>query len=250
MNEIKIIQITDLHLNADKSHIAHDINPYNSAQIIINEVIKESKNINSLILTGDLVDDESREGYENLSELLVEAHDKCQIFLMPGNHDSIEEIDKLCKTKNFNNDKYFSINNWIIFMFNTKKNNSPNGILYKKEVDFGTLDVTFYRDDFSTNLGSPEVGPSDITFNINKKNIILIDDVLYTGRTIRAALDELFSFGRPSNIKLGVLVDRGHRELPIKADFIGKNYPTAVHEHVHVLLKEIDNKDEVNIVEY
>mgnify|MGYP001159932882 CR=1 FL=1 len=122
--------------------------------------------------------------------------------------------------------------------------------LYKKEINFGTLDVTFYRDDFSTNLGSPEVGPSEINFDINKKNIILIDDVLYTGRTIRAALDELFSYGRPSKVKLGVLVDRGHRELPIKADFIGKNYPTAAHEHIHVLLKETDNIEEVNIVEY
>ena len=122
--------------------------------------------------------------------------------------------------------------------------------LYKKEVDFGTLDVTFYRDDFSTNLGSPEVGPSDINFDVNNKNIILIDDVLYTGRTIRAALDEIFSFGRPSKVKLCVLVDRGHRELPIKADFIGKNYPTAANEHVDVLLNEIDNKEEVNVIEY
>ena len=95
MNEIEIIQITDLHLNANKFHIAHDINPYNSAQIIIDEVIKEHKNVNSLILTGDLVDDESREGYGNLSRLLAEVQDKCQIFLMPGNHDSIEEIDRL-----------------------------------------------------------------------------------------------------------------------------------------------------------
>ena len=84
MNEIEIIQITDLHLNANKFHIAHDINPYNSAQIIIDEVIEEHKNVNSLILTGDLVDDESREGYGNLSRLLAEVHDKCQIFLMPG----------------------------------------------------------------------------------------------------------------------------------------------------------------------
>ena len=121
---------------------------------------------------------------------------------------------------------------------------------HKKEVKLGILDVTFYRDDFSTSLGSPEIGPSDINFDITNKNVILIDDVLYTGRTIRAALDELFSFGRPSKIQLGVLVDRGHRELPIKADFIGKNYPTATNEHVHVLLEEIDNKDEVNIVEY
>ena len=122
--------------------------------------------------------------------------------------------------------------------------------IYDKKVLFGTLDVTFYRDDFRTNLGSPQVGPSDINFDVNNKNIILIDDVLYTGRTIRAAMDELFSFGRPSKIKLGVLIDRGHRELPLKADFIGKNYPTSSNEHVHVLLEEHDGKDEINIVEY
>ncbi|SVD71066.1 uncharacterized protein METZ01_LOCUS423920, partial [marine metagenome] len=87
----------------------------------------------------------------------------------------------------------------------------------------GTLDVTFYRDDFSSNWGSPRVGPSDVTFDVNGLNIVLIDDVLYTGRTIRAAIDELFSFGRPKKIELAVLVDRGHRELPIKANYVGKN---------------------------
>tara|TARA_B100000029_G_scaffold352355_1_gene344873 strand:- start:469 stop:1017 length:549 start_codon:yes stop_codon:yes gene_type:complete len=122
--------------------------------------------------------------------------------------------------------------------------------IYKKNVDYGILDVTFYRDDFSENLGSPKVGPSDISFDVNSKNIILIDDVLYTGRTIRAAMDELFSFGRPASIKLGVLVDRGHRELPIKADYIGKSFPTSNNEHIHVLVNEIDNKDEVNLLEY
>ena len=121
---------------------------------------------------------------------------------------------------------------------------------YNKQVDLGILDVTFYRDDFSENLGSPKVGPSDIKFDITNRNIILIDDVLYTGRTIRAAMDEIFSFGRPSSIKLGVLIDRGHRELPIKADFIGKNFPTSDNEHIHVLVDEVDNKDEVNLVEY
>ena len=118
------------------------------------------------------------------------------------------------------------------------------------KVDFGILDVTFYRDDFSQNLGSPKIGPSDINFNVNDKNIVLVDDVLYTGRTIRAAMDELFSFGRASSIKLGVLIDRGHRELPIKADFVGKNFPTSNNEHVHVLVNEIDGKDEVRLVEY
>jgi len=117
-------------------------------------------------------------------------------------------------------------------------------------VDYGVLDVTFYRDDFSQNLGSPKVGPSDISFDINSKNIVLIDDVLYTGRTIRAAMDELFSFGRAASIKLGVLIDRGHRELPIKADFVGKNCPTSNNEHVHVLVNEVDGEDEVRLVQY
>jgi len=121
---------------------------------------------------------------------------------------------------------------------------------YNVDIDFGILDVTFYRDDFSSHLGSPEVGPSDIPFDVNNKNIILIDDVLYTGRTIRAAIDELFSFGRPNTIKLGVLIDRGHRELPIKADYIGKNFPTSNNEHIHVLVHEVDNKEEVNLISY
>ena len=121
---------------------------------------------------------------------------------------------------------------------------------YNKKVHLGILDVTFYRDDFSKNLGSPRVGPSDIKFDISNRNIILIDDVLYTGRTIRAAMDELFSFGRPSFIKLCVLVDRGHRELPIKADFIGKNFPTSNNEHIHVLVKEIDGSNKIELVEY
>ena len=112
------------------------------------------------------------------------------------------------------------------------------------------MDVTIYRDDFRTNLGSPKVGASNILFEIDGKTVILIDDVLYTGRTIRAAMDEIFSFGRPASIQLGVLVDRGHREVPIKADFVGKNFPTSIDEHVHVLVSEVDKKDEVNLVKY
>ena len=117
-------------------------------------------------------------------------------------------------------------------------------------VKAGTLDVTFYRDDFRTNLGTPKVGPSKILFDIDKKNIILIDDVLYTGRTIRAAMEEIFSLGRPKRIQLGVLIDRGHRELPIKADYVGKNYPTSFNEHIHVYLNEVDNTESVELVEY
>tara|TARA_Y100001970_G_scaffold290886_1_gene426126 strand:- start:100 stop:645 length:546 start_codon:yes stop_codon:yes gene_type:complete len=118
------------------------------------------------------------------------------------------------------------------------------------KIDNGTIDVTFYRDDFKTNFDSPKVGPSEINFDVSGKNIILIDDVLYTGRTIRAAMDEVFSYGRPASIQLGVLVDRGHRELPIKTDFVGKNYPTSINEHIHVHIKEIDGKDEVLLMEY
>ena len=106
------------------------------------------------------------------------------------------------------------------------------------KIPIGTIDVTFHRDDFRTNLGSPKVGASNILFDVDDKNIILIDDVLYTGRTIRAALNELFSFGRPSEVKLGVLVDRGHREVPIKADFVGLSLSTTLKEHISVELEK------------
>lgn len=116
-----------------------------------------------------------------------------------------------------------------------------------EQLDIGYIDVTFHRDDFKTNLGTPKVGPSEIMFSVDKKNIILIDDVLYTGRTIRAAMDEIFTFGRPDSIKLLAFVDRGHRELPIKADYVGKNYPTADNEQVYVHLNEVDGSDAVVI---
>ena len=123
-------------------------------------------------------------------------------------------------------------------------------ITKRNNIISGTLDVTFYRDDFSSNWGSPKVGPSDMTFDVNNINIILIDDVLYSGRTIKAAIEEIFSFGRPSSIQLGVLVDRGHRELPIKANFVGKNIPTSEDEHVHVFVKEVDDKEEICLIKY
>ena len=118
------------------------------------------------------------------------------------------------------------------------------------KLDLGSIDVTFYRDDFETNLGSPKIGPSSILFNINKKDVILIDDVLYTGRTIRAAMEEVFSLGRPDRIQLAVLIDRGHRELPIKANYVGKNYPTSFNEHIHVYLDEVDDQESVKLMEY
>jgi len=118
----------------------------------------------------------------------------------------------------------------------------------KYEPSFGILDVTLYRDDFRTRLKQPEISVTNITFDINERDIILIDDVLYTGRTVRAALDAVMDLGRPNTIQLCVLVDRGHRELPIRADFVGKNIPTSINEEVRVRLKEIDGEDAVYLV--
>ena len=114
----------------------------------------------------------------------------------------------------------------------------------------GFLDVTFYRDDFRERLIQPQVKGSDISFSIDGLTLILTDDVLFTGRTIRAALDELMDFGRPAKILMATLVDRGHREMPIKADFVGKNIPTAENEHVLVKLDEVDGEDAVYLVDY
>ena len=119
----------------------------------------------------------------------------------------------------------------------------------KKEVPLGILDITLYRDDFQQLADTPVVQETDIHMDIFEKKIILVDDVLFTGRTIRAALDALMDHGRPGLIQLAVLVDRGHRELPIKADYVGKNIPTAVNEQVQVQLKEVDGEDRVLLVE-
>lgn len=115
----------------------------------------------------------------------------------------------------------------------------------KNKVPVGILDITLYRDDFQTMTSKPVIGKTEIKVDITDKVIILVDDVLYTGRTIRAALDELIDFGRPKQIQLAVLVDRGHREFPIKADYVGKNIPTSDKEQVEVHLKEFDDEDEV-----
>lgn len=116
-------------------------------------------------------------------------------------------------------------------------------------VPVGILDITLYRDDLTLIAAQPVVHKTEIGFDINDKNVVLVDDVLYTGRTARAALDALIDFGRPKSIQLAVLVDRGHRELPIRADYVGKNIPTAKKETVEVRLAEADGKDEVVIVE-
>ena len=112
----------------------------------------------------------------------------------------------------------------------------------------GSLDITFHRDDYRERLVMPQVKGTDISFSLDGKVVVLVDDVLYTGRTIRAALDELNSFGRAAKVQLAVLVDRGHRELPIKADFVGKNIPTHEGEHVNVTLSETDDIDSVYLI--
>ena len=113
----------------------------------------------------------------------------------------------------------------------------------------GSLDITLYRDDLSTVSHQPVVGSTDIPVDINGKVVVLVDDVLYTGRTVRAAMDALIDFGRPRTIQLAVVIDRGHRELPIRADYVGKNVPTSKKEVIGVKLAEIDGADAVVIKE-
>lgn len=115
-------------------------------------------------------------------------------------------------------------------------------------VPLGKLDISFYRDDFMTHI-APEVLGTDIPFDIDGRRVILVDDILYTGRTIRAALDALMDIGRPSSVQLAVLVDRGHRELPIRADYVGKNVPSSSDENVRLFIEGIDGFSAVQILE-
>lgn len=114
-------------------------------------------------------------------------------------------------------------------------------------IPLGVVDITLYRDDLDRGLQNPIVQGTDIPFPVDNRRILLVDDVLFTGRTIRAAMDALVDFGRPQSIQLAVLVDRGHRELPIRADYVGKNLPTSLREQVQVRLAEADGVDEVVI---
>lgn len=118
------------------------------------------------------------------------------------------------------------------------------------EIPIGILDITLYRDDISTLAHQPVIHRTEIPFPLAGKKIVLVDDVLYTGRTVRAALDALVDMGRPEFIQLAVLVDRGHRELPIRADYVGKNVPTSKREMVSVMVKGIDQDDRVFIQEF
>ncbi|MDR1083094.1 MAG: bifunctional pyr operon transcriptional regulator/uracil phosphoribosyltransferase PyrR [Coriobacteriales bacterium] len=116
------------------------------------------------------------------------------------------------------------------------------------EVPVGSLDISFYRDDVAIHI-APEVHTTNISFSVDGRTIVLVDDVLYTGRTIRAALDALMDYGRPAAIQLAVLVDRGHRELPIRADYVGKNVPSASQEHVRLFLESVDGRSSVEILQ-
>ncbi len=115
--------------------------------------------------------------------------------------------------------------------------------------DFGVLDVTFYRDDFRSKLKIPEVKVTEIPFDLYNRDVILVDDVLYTGRTVRSAMDALMDYGRPRSIKFCCMIDRGHRELPVSADYVGKTVPTHSDEEVLVKVKELDGEDAVYVVQ-
>ncbi len=116
------------------------------------------------------------------------------------------------------------------------------------QIPVGLMDITLYRDDVQTKLEQPVVQKTEILFDVVDKVIILVDDVLFTGRTVRAALDQIIDFGRPKCIQFAVLIDRGHRELPIRADYVGKNIPTAKDDRVKVKIKEVDTEDSVSII--
>ena len=121
--------------------------------------------------------------------------------------------------------------------------------LAEHEVLLGDLDIAFYRDDVGTRPDAPILHASHIDFDVGGLTVVIVDDVLFTGRTVRAAIEALFAYGRPQRVQLAVLVDRGHRELPIRPDYIGKNLPTSTAEHVHVRVRELDGVDEVAISE-
>ncbi len=121
------------------------------------------------------------------------------------------------------------------------------GELLDTAVPLGFVDIAFYRDDLSIRPTAPVVHATALEFPVDGRTIVIVDDVLYTGRTVRAAVDEVFDYGRPARVQLAVLVDRGHRELPIRPDYVGKNIPTSQEQRVNVRVKEIDGHDEVTI---
>jgi pyrimidine operon attenuation protein/uracil phosphoribosyltransferase len=121
------------------------------------------------------------------------------------------------------------------------------GELFEAPVPLGSVDISFYRDDLGFRPSAPIVHATRLDFPVQGRTIVIVDDVLYTGRTVRAAIDEIFDFGRPARLQLAVLVDRGHRELPIRPDYVGKNIPTSQDQRVNVRVEEVDGVDEVTI---
>jgi pyrimidine operon attenuation protein/uracil phosphoribosyltransferase len=121
------------------------------------------------------------------------------------------------------------------------------GELLDTTVPLGFVDISFYRDDLAIRPSAPIVHGTQLDFSVDGRTIVIVDDVLYTGRTVRAAIDEVFDYGRPARVQLAVLVDRGHRELPIRPDYVGKNLPTSQDQRVNVRVKEVDGLDEVTI---
>jgi pyrimidine operon attenuation protein/uracil phosphoribosyltransferase len=119
--------------------------------------------------------------------------------------------------------------------------------LLERPVPLGYVDISFYRDDLAIRPGAPIVRATQLDFPVDGRTIVIVDDVLYTGRTVRAAIDEVFDYGRPARVQLATLVDRGHRELPIRPDYVGKNLPTSQDQRVNVRVEEVDGRDEVTI---
>jgi pyrimidine operon attenuation protein / uracil phosphoribosyltransferase len=119
--------------------------------------------------------------------------------------------------------------------------------LHDAAIPLGDLDIGFYRDDVASRPEAPVLHASHIDFDVSGRTVVIVDDVLFTGRTVRAAIEALFDYGRPERVQLAVLADRGHRELPIRPDYVGKNLPTSRDEHVHVRVRELDGLDEVSI---
>ncbi|MBX5442193.1 MAG: bifunctional pyr operon transcriptional regulator/uracil phosphoribosyltransferase PyrR [Solirubrobacteraceae bacterium] len=121
--------------------------------------------------------------------------------------------------------------------------------LLDADIPLGALDISFYRDDVGTRAAEPEVHATNLDFDVDGRTVVIVDDVLYTGRTVRAAIEALFDYGRPARVQLAVVADRGHRELPIRPDYVGKNLPTSHRERVNVRVEELDGVDEVTISE-
>jgi pyrimidine operon attenuation protein/uracil phosphoribosyltransferase len=119
--------------------------------------------------------------------------------------------------------------------------------LFDDNVPLGFVDISFYRDDLAIRPSAPIVHATQLDFSVDSRTIVIVDDVLYTGRTVRAAIDEVFDFGRPDRVQLATLIDRGHRELPIRPDYVGKNLPTSQDQRVNVRVEEVDGHDEVTI---